>query len=229
MTDDRTIEKLDIRIPSEPALRLLGYGRGRRRPRDSVMSVFRAELELAHELARPCAVLGRCRGGLPGSAYIDPAMPLVAVVCTIGDQLERRVRDLAASGESARATILDAIGSAAAEEVADRCNQLICAMAAFTDYAPDARRSPGYGGWEVSEQALIFDLLRPGEIGVALTDRFSMIPRKSVSFVVPLEGGPLGSAAGERCRHCGLDDCAYKNGVPDALLRSLSDRKGPSE
>ena len=136
--------------------------------------------------------------------------------------------DLAEGGQSARAAILDAIGSAAVEEVADRCNELICAMAAPTDFAPDMRTSPGYGSWVLREQALVFEFLRPEDIGVELTERFSMLPRKSVSFVVPLEGGPIGRSAVERCRHCGLEDCPYRHGNSDALFGSISRKERPA-
>jgi cobalamin-dependent methionine synthase I len=44
--------------------------------------------------------------------------------------------------------------------------------------------SPGYCGWHISAQRLLFDLLRPGEIGIALGETFLMEPLKSISGVL---------------------------------------------
>jgi len=47
---------------------------------------------------------------------------------------------------------------------------------------PGKRFAPGYKGWDVSGQKLIFSVLPAAEIGVRLTESFMMIPRKSYSF-----------------------------------------------
>ncbi len=217
MTEHRRIETFRIEIPRGFAYRLLGFKKTGRRPRGSVMSMIDQEFATAAELVDPRAVMRLGHGGLPGSDFVEPDMPLVAVVCTIGAALEERVSELSERGEAARAAILDAIGSAAAEEVADRSNRLICEMAAPTDYRPDARRSPGYGDWDIREQAAIFSFLEPEDIGVGLNEHCMMVPRKSVSFAVPLEGGTPGQGPGNRCSRCGAADCPYRRLLPVPL------------
>jgi hypothetical protein len=181
----------------------------------------------ASELVSARAVMGFSHGGLPGSPRFGPNQPLAAAVCTIGRALEERVRELAAAGDAARAMVLDAVGSSAAEEVADRVNRMICEMAAPTDLRPERRQSPGYAHWDVRDQQSIFRFLAPDEIGVSLTSSYMMVPRKSVSYVVPFtvpaqDVGPLGTgdAAGDsvaepvgsrhRCAVCGMSDCPFR-------------------
>jgi hypothetical protein len=106
--------------------------------------------------------------------------------------------------------ILDALGSAAAEEAANQTNQLICESAIREGRQPGRRRSPGYHPWDVTEQRLLFALLEPADIGITLTASCMMVPRKSVSFVVPLDDGWPEDPPGSRCSRCGLEDCPYR-------------------
>jgi len=211
MNEHQRRESFTISIPRGFAYRLLGMAKAKRKPRESVLEMFEEEYQLAQELIDPQAVMRFSHGGLPGSNHIDAQMPLVVVVCTIGPALEERVSHLAEEGDVARAVVLDAIGSSAAEGVADASNQMICGMLAPTDFDPDSRRSPGYRGWDVREQRVVFDYLDAAEIGVTLTETCMMTPRKSISYVVPLEGGKPGAESGHRCAHCGMDDCPYRS------------------
>lgn len=211
MAGHQSVETFEIEIPRIHAYRLLGIRGNNRRPRDSVLRIFEKEYATAAELVEARAVIAMSHGGLPGSSFIDRKMPLVVVVCTIGKSLEERVSALSEKGDNASALVLDAIGSAAAEEVADRSNRQICEMAFPTDFNPDRRRSPGYGRWNIREQKQIFDYLNPEAIGVSLNESCMMIPRKSISYVVPLEGGRPGSGVGGRCERCNLGDCPYRD------------------
>ena len=142
-------------------------------------------------------------------------MPIAVVVCTIGGRLEHRVAGHTAAGACARAMILDAVGSAAVEEVADRTSQMICDYARRDGgFAPAPRQSPGYGAWSLDEQRLIFELLAPHEIGVTLSASRMMVPRKTVSYVVPLRGGDRGARSAGRCVRCGCVDCLYREEWP---------------
>ena len=108
----------------------------------------------------------------------------------------------------ARAMLLDAIGSAAVEEVADRSNRRICEEALCAGLDPGPRVSPGYGAWDLEDQDWIFREIAPAEIGVTLSENWMMTPRKSISYAVPLSGGSVRPR--RRCVHCGLADCAYR-------------------
>lgn len=216
--DNRQIETFDIAIPREMTCRLLGMRPGARPPRETTLLLLERGLAMAADLVDARAVMRFSHAGLPGSTHLPTASPLVAVVCTIGPALEERASALAAGGETALAAILDAAGSAAAEETADASNRLICELAAPTDMVPRARRSPGYGDWDLEEQRALFRYLEPAEIGVTLTERCMMVPRKSISYVVRLDATreQVADEAGrERCSGCAALECRYRGGAAE--------------
>ena len=210
MIGDRVARKLDIEIPAGEGLRLMGITSRKRAPRESVMRCFDEELAQAHRIIEARAVYATCPGGLPGSRAIPAGVPHALAVCTIGTQLEERTRRLIEGGDTARAMILDAIGSAAVEEVADRVNGELCDRGLAEGRHPGLRRSPGYGTWSLSEQRLIFELLRPVETGVDLNESCGMSPTKSISFALPLEGGERVGGPRGRCARCGMKNCEYR-------------------
>jgi hypothetical protein len=219
--DNRRIEAFDIAIPRPFAYRLLGIRAGGRAPRPATMALIDDAFADAATLVEARAVMRFSHAGLPGSAHLPGDAPLVAVVCTIGIALEARVAALASGGDSARAAVLDAVGSAAAEEVADASNRLICRMAAPTDLRPRARRSPGYGQWDINEQRALFAFVGPDDIGVSLTDRCMMVPRKSVSYVVRLDAATPEGVSVDRCAACTDPDCPYRAGGTDTASPTL--------
>lgn len=210
MITDRVARELEIEIPVQEGLRLMGVTPRKRAPRQSVMRCYNEELAQAHRIIEARAVYATCSDGLPGSQSIPVGVPHALAVCTIGMRLEERARRLVAKGDSARAMMLDAIGSAAVEEVADRVNGELCARYLAQGRHPGLRRSPGYGQWSLGEQRLVFELLQPVETGVDLNDSCAMTPTKSISFALPLEGGEQVRGPRGRCARCGMKDCEYR-------------------
>ena len=147
-------------------------------------------------------------------AFIAPRAPVALAVCTIGPALEEQASLASERGDSLGALVLDAIGTAAVEALADHVNHHLCEAALGEGLAPARRRSPGYGRWAVDEQRWLFDQLDAGDVGVHLTEGCMMVPRKSVSFAVILDGrgadGVLGARAGERCAGCAMPNCRYR-------------------
>jgi hypothetical protein len=138
----------------------------------------------------------------------DLSLNLGLGLVTIGFKLERQVSSLLAKGETTRALLLDAAGSAAAEEAADLLERRLHAGRI------PRRFSPGYGSWPLTAQQALFELLPHEEIQVRLLPSCLMAPRKSVSFAVWL--GPETEAdvpeecRTARCRTCGLTNCPYR-------------------
>lgn len=135
---------------------------------------------------------------------------LAVALCTIGSELEDRVGDLFSQDEYPSALMLDSIGSVAADSVADQINYLICDKAARAGMMAGPRLSPGYGTWELKEQAELFSLLPAQSIGIQLTESYIMIPEKSVSFCVGMGHKLSTRAASYRCRHCGQPHCQHR-------------------
>ena len=110
-------------------------------------------------------------------------------ICTIGTELEKSIKGYFDKGEQTRAYIMNGIGSAAVEEVANYVNQLIIKEAEKEGFETVKRFSPGYGDWNLLDQKAIFGVLNPSSIGVALSERCFMMPEKSVSAIVGWKKG----------------------------------------
>lgn len=125
-------------------------------------------------------------------------------VATAGMEFEEFQHRLKESGDMVRTFIADSIGSVIAEVVADRMEEELESLIEPSGWRHTNRFSPGYCGWHVSEQQMLFPLFPDGRpCGVSLTESSLMTPIKSVSGVIGL---------GEKVRKleysCGL--CDYK-------------------
>ena len=118
--------------------------------------------------------------------HLKGAQKAALFVCTIGRDLADKVNGYVTEGEIARATVLDAVGSEAAEALAGRIDDLIKAKAKTDGYAAVIRFSPGYGDWTIFDQTKILKALRSGKIGVKATKSYIMVPEKSVTACIGL-------------------------------------------
>lgn len=113
---------------------------------------------------------------------------------TTGSQVREEAERLKAAGEYLRAHALQAIALEMAEAFAERVHQMLRDMWGFPDPLSMTMRErfiARYQGIRVSfgypacpdldQQATLFSLLRPEDIGLSLTDGFMMDPEASVS------------------------------------------------
>jgi cobalamin-dependent methionine synthase I len=96
------------------------------------------------------------------------------------------VAHLAENGLVLQATVLDAVGSGVAENMAVFIEDRIRRLASLDGYRISRRFSPGYCDWAVNQQKMVFQALGKDSAGVVLTDSFLMIPQKSVSGIIGL-------------------------------------------
>ena len=215
-------EVLDIPvgIASADVLHFLGYPEGHRPP-PQIESLLEASL---HD-ARARAV------GRGAFVVVDPtdaprvgletmdASALVLGVVTVGGAIEARASELLEAGEATRALLVDAAGSAAAEEAADRLGAVIAGDATAPVGPPEAavsapsvscRISPGYGVWPLTAQRQLFSRLPALQVGVELQPSLLMVPRKSISFAMWLgaDARPVAGLSG--CVRCDLEHCRYR-------------------
>lgn len=133
-------------------------------------------------------------------------------VSTIGTDLEERVNELMKEGDYALSNILDSVGSAAVSETADRLGEKVLDYSRANDLQNTRSFSPGSGSshWKIKNQQFIFDSLNPSVIGVQLTSSFTMVPKKSSSFVIGL-GTEIQQAKDLfTCEGCKRTDCPYR-------------------
>ncbi len=206
------LEKFDVEIESAEVRRFLGSrGKGRPAPAERYDGIVNEGLETARRLVAPKGIYVYAAGReLPGSKIFAHLDRMAFCVCTIGPALEAEATRLSSGGEMLRAVVLDAIGSVAAEAAAAYVDERIAAEAAREGLKTSCRASPGYGDWDVREQASIFKLLPAERIGVRLSDTFMMSPRKSVSFAMHVAAEPERLRSENSCENCGRKDCRYR-------------------
>ena len=132
---------------------------------------------------------------------------------TIGEHLEEMAYQLAEDGLIVQATVLDAIGSVAAEGVADYVQGKIKETANNQGLVISQRFSPGYCDWDISQQRTVFWAVSGDSMGIHLTDGCLMIPRKSISGVIGI-GPRYGNVENYNpCRTCDKHDCQGRRGM----------------
>lgn len=127
-------------------------------------------------------------GSLP-SRILAGASKVALAVCTIGPNLDAKVSKMLDSGNTVEALALDGAGIAAVEEVSRVLVDQINHAAGIEGLTTGTAISPGQEGWLLEQQRIIFKLLPAERIGVRLTESCVMLPRKSISFVLPIGPG----------------------------------------
>jgi hypothetical protein len=214
------VSTLRLSIREKEVLHFLGYPEGRR-PAGRLERLLEDALHEARRLAtargafRTIPVSSAAEVGLPA----EDADGLVLGIVTAGGGIERRVTELLGRGEAARALLLDAAGSAAAEEAAHRLSVRIVGGRTSAGSDVSCRVSPGYGRWPLSAQEALFARLPHAAVGVFLNPSLLMVPRKSISFAlwIGARGAPRSGLSG--CDTCGLVQCRYRRPAGGRALR----------
>jgi cobalamin-dependent methionine synthase I len=110
-------------------------------------------------------------------------------VCTAGVEYEAYQQRLKEQGDMVRVFIADALGSVIAEKCADQMEIALQESIDKLGWKHTNRFSPGYCGWHVSQQQMLFPLFQEHTCGVTLTDSSLMVPIKSVSGIIGLGTG----------------------------------------
>lgn len=139
-------------------------------------------------------------------SYLVKCCDQVAVfLLTIGRDLEKEVDKLMGQGNFLSALTLDAIGSEAVDTAANYLKELIKKSHGGTEITPYF--SPGCGDWKLSDQGSIFNLLNSLKLGMELTERYMMIPRKSISGIFGLGKPDRVAKEPIPCQSCSTKDC----------------------
>ena len=128
-------------------------------------------------------------------------------ICTAGVEYEAFQERLKKAGDMVRVFIADALGSVIAEKAADQMEQSLQENIDKLGWHHTNRFSPGYCGWHVSQQQLLFPLFKGETCGVKLTESSLMLPIKSVSGIIGL--GPNVRHLDYTCGLCDFKQC-YK-------------------
>jgi len=138
------------------------------------------------------------------------AQELAATVCTIGPGLEKQVTEYSRGGETLRAMLLDGIGSAAVDTLAQEACRFISREASTRGLQGSSPVNPGMPGLPIMEQWNLLKLAHADNIGVSLTSSGIMVPRKSTSMIIAIGQQMKTWTQAEICARCNLrETCPY--------------------
>ena len=232
-SEPHVFRDIPLAIDPEEVLRFQGYQRGIDVPGPDVRALFEEAHALGRRLMEPRAVvrwssareeshdrLGVADGltfTIPGIARAWGAVTEVAgAVVTIGGALEARVAALWEARELPLAAMLDSVGSGAVESLAEHVNDLLCQQGIARGVRVTNRISPGYGGWDVIEQHLLFRFVGGAPIGVELNAACFMTPEKTITLLVGAGPDARVDHYFNQCARCWMAGCAYRR-APAAL------------
>lgn len=222
----QVLADLPLAIDPDEVLRFQGYQKGVDVPTPDVRALFDDALAAGARLMTPRAVVkwlpvdrrGPDHLEAAGVALTIPAIGarwgavehMAVAVCTIGDALERRVAELWDARELPLASMLDSVGSGAVESLAEYVNDVLCRQGLAAGLKVTNRISPGYGDWDLPEQARLFRLCAGTPVGVSLNAACVMTPGKSISLVAGAGVAARVDHYFSQCARCWMRDCAYR-------------------
>lgn len=129
------------------------------------------------------------------------------LLVTAGRKVTEESRRLVAAGKLTQALAVSAVGSAMAVDLMKALTDRVYARAAARDYGITLRAGPGYTGWHLSDQSLLFSFYDTDKIPVTLHQGVMMEPEKSLLGMVGLNPGGKRAPEIEPCRICDLKGC----------------------
>jgi hypothetical protein len=230
----RVLDDVPLAIDPDEVLRFQGYKAGVDVPPADVVALFDDALALGRTLMRPRAVLRTLPVVRDGDQLTADGVTLTipriaerwgaideitAGVCTIGDALERRASELWDARELPLAMMLDSVGSGAVESLAEYVNDLLCQEGLVQGVRVTNRVSPGYGGWDVAEQRLLWRLCPGDAVGVIINDACFMSPTKTITILAGAGAAARVDDYFSQCARCWMRDCAYRRVPLRAAVR----------
>lgn len=220
------VEALPLRIDRDEVLRFQGYKKGIDVPTAEVLALFDEAVALGEALMAPRLVYRAVPVSRQSADMLEAAAEALHIpeigrlwgvlqavgvgVCTAGGGIEDRARRLFEERELPLAMMLDSVGSAAVESLAEYANDVLCQAALPEGLRVTNRISPGYAGWNTAEQQALFRLCPGTPIGVTLNHASFMTPTKTISFMVGIGPEARVDHYFTQCRRCWMRDCAYR-------------------
>jgi hypothetical protein len=146
------------------------------------------------------------------------ASEVVALVCTIGGELDSRAGLWFSERRASDAVVLSEIGIAALGVLRDDALALIGQEAGGRGLDASGPLSPGDAGFDLSGQELLLDLAGARRIGVELGSTLMMSPAKTLSMLVGLGRNMPKWSHADACEVCAArDNCRYRIPAREAV------------
>lgn len=130
---------------------------------------------------------------------------LALFLVTAGNKIGLLCKEAFKNEDSVKAYITDAFGSYIAELAADLMHQQIAKLAIKKGWQVTNRFSPGYCGWSVKEQHILFSFFPAEFCNVKLYESSIMEPLKSVSGIIGM--GKEVTLKQYPCKNCAKKNC----------------------
>jgi len=141
-------------------------------------------------------------------AELEGSEKLAFFVCTAGATLSKQAVTLLRGEDPVLGYVYDLFGSAIAEAVGDKVQQMIHREVRKEGMQITNRYSPGYCHWDVVDQHELFRLVGGTPCGVSLTPSALMNPVKSISGVIGI--GKNVDYRDYQCELCQMKNCLYR-------------------
>jgi len=128
------------------------------------------------------------------------------LLVTAGKKITEESRKWMSTGKMTQALVYSAIGSAMAVDLMKALTDRVYARVAARGYGITLRVGPGYTGWHLADQGVLFSFL-DNRIPVELSNGVMMFPEKSLLGMIGLTPGGKKTAEIEPCRICDLKGC----------------------
>lgn len=129
-------------------------------------------------------------------------------LCTAGPEIGEWSKQLMSEGETLKGYIIDVVGSEIVESAMDSIQSSLEEEMKHQGLFITNRYSPGYCGWNVSEQQKLFTFFPDDFCGVKLSDTSLMYPIKSVSGIIGI--GKDVEKNNYPCKLCDDKNCIYR-------------------
>jgi hypothetical protein len=144
----------------------------------------------------------------------------IVIAVSAGKECEERARQLWQESKPDEYFFMEMFGSAVVEHLVTVANGRICAWADANKTAALPHYSPGYSGWDVSEQVKLWDLMRKNsshvlEENLEVMDSGMLRPKKSLLAVVGVTRDLEKARRLTKlipCENCFLPGCDYRRG-----------------
>jgi len=221
VTSDRV--DVSIEIDKEQVCRYIGYEDGQKLSA-RISSLVDDYAEHAHGLINPSYsyVIKDVEWARGSIAFVEGSIifksriiakllehcaQVAIFLATIGKYLEETSFQLAKDRLVLQATVLDAIGSVAVEQVAGFVQARIKEIAKAQGDVISRRFSPGYCDWNIGQQQMLFYALTGNTVGIRLTGECLMIPQKSISGIIGIGPASANVENYDPCKTCKKKDC----------------------
>ena len=188
-----------------------------------IVRIEEREIELAPHFAP-----GAPGAGAPGATLLSSVLArrlrraeaeaLAVVTVSAGPEVDQRAARLWQGERPDEAYFLDRFGAAVAEHLAAACGETLRTANSAGRLVALPGYSPGYSGWDLAQQTLVYDLLTdglreplPGPLRVLesgmLTPKHSLLAVFGMTLRYDLA---TQAWAKNRCAWCSLTDCSFR-------------------